>query len=380
MDRRSALKALGLLAGTAALEGCAARHVAQAATPAPAPVESPLLKLPKVNVQPDREIRTVVGLRPFRPSGFVVRAQKLDDKLVVHNYGHGGAGVTLSWGTGELACREVDATGEKNVAVLGCGAVGLATARLLQERGCAVSIYAKDLPPHTTSNIAGAQWFPVYVSQRGHQAPDFMPQLVEASHLANARYQVMVGQRYGIRWLPNYLMGQTPFTNGGLHSLDSPLRDVLPEMRDLTPAENPFPFPAVRQFQTMMIEPNTYLPAMMQDFRIAGGQIIVRGFTSIAELKDLPQRVVLNCTGLGAKALFGDDELTPVKGQLTILLPQPEIQYCTLADDLYMFPRNDGILLGGTHEEGVWSLEPDLQAKARIISGHARIFREMRSG
>ena len=113
-------------------------------------------------------------------------------------------GVTLSWGTGELACREVDATGEKNVAVLGCGAVGLATARLLQERGCAVSIYAKDLPPHTTSNVAGAQWFPVYVSQRGHQAPDFMPRLVEASRLANARYQVMVGPRYGIRWLPNY--------------------------------------------------------------------------------------------------------------------------------------------------------------------------------
>jgi D-amino-acid oxidase len=378
MDRRTALKALGLLAGTAALEACAARHVAQAATPAP--VESPLLKLPKVNVQPDREIRTVVGLRPFRPSGFMVRAQKLDDKLVVHNYGHGGAGVTLSWGTGELACREVDATGEKNVAVLGCGAVGLATARLLQERGCVVSIYAKDLPPHTTSNIAGAQWFPFYAFQRGHQAPDFMPRLVEASRLANARYQVMVGQHYGIRWLPNYAMRQTPIPNGGLLSLDSPLRDLMPEMRDLTPAENPFPFPAVRQFQTMMIEPNTYLPAMMEDFRIAGGQIFVRGFASPADLRDLPQRVVVNCTGLGAKALFGDDELTPVKGQLTVLLPQPEIQYCTLPEDLYMFPRNDGILLGGTHEEGVWSLEPDLQAKARIVSEHARIFREMKSG
>jgi len=207
-----------------------------------------------------------------------------------------------------------------------------------------------------------------------------MPRLVEASRLANARYQVMVGPRYGIRWLPNYLMGQTPITNGGLHSLDSPIRDLLPEMRDLTPGENPFPFPAVRQFQTMMIEPNTYLPAMMEDFRIAGGQIIVRGFTSMAELKDLPQRVVVNCTGLGAKALFGDDELTPVKGQLTILLPQPEIQYCTLPEDLYMFPRSDGILLGGTHEAGVWSLEPDLEAKARIISEHARIFREMRQG
>jgi glycine/D-amino acid oxidase-like deaminating enzyme len=377
MDRRSALKALGLLAGTAALEGCAARHIAQSVTAPPAAPQ--LLKLPKVNVQPDREIRTVVGLRPFRPSGFVVRAQKLDDKLVVHNYGHGGAGVTLSWGTGEFACREVDRTGEKDIAVLGCGAVGLATARLLQERGRTVTIYAKDLPPHTTSNIAGAQWFPVYVFQKGHQSPDFMPRLVEASRLANARYQIMVGPRYGIRWLPNYLMGETPISGGGMHSLDSPIRDLLPEMRDLLPAENPFPFPAVRQFQTMMIEPNTYLPAMMEDFRIAGGQIQVREFASIADLRELPHRVIVNCTGLGAKMLFGDDELTPVKGQLTILLPQSEVQYCTLPPDLYMFPRTDGILLGGTHEEGVWSLEPDLTAKARILSEHAQIFREMRS-
>ncbi len=377
MDRRSALKALGLLASAAALEGCGARHITQAATPQPP--QLPLLKLPKVNVQPDREIRTVVGLRPFRPSGFVVASQKLDDKLVVHNYGHDGAGVTLSWGTGELACREVDRTGEKNIAVLGCGAVGLATARLLQERGCTVTIYAKDLPPHTTSNIAGAQWFPFLVFHRGQEAPDFMPRLVEASHLANARYQIMVGPRYGIRW-PNYAMRQEAIS-GGLLSLDSPIRDLLPEMRDLSASENPFPFPFVRQFQTMMIEPNTYLPAVMEDFRIAGGQIEVREFRNLAELKELPQRVIVNCTGLGAKALFGDDELTPVKGQLTILLPQPEIQYCTLADnDLYMFPRGDGILLGGPHEDGVWSLEPNLEAKARVLAEHERIFREMRSG
>ena len=191
MDRRSALKALGILAGAAALEGCAAKHAVQAAIPPPP--GNALLKLPKVNVASDREIRTVVGLRPFRPSGFVVAAQKLDDKLVVHNYGHGGGGVTLSWGTAELACRMVDATGEKNVAVLGCGAVGLATARLLQDRGCAVTIYAKDLPPNTTSNIAGAQWMPVTVFKHGQQSPEFMASFVEASHIANRRFQIMVG-------------------------------------------------------------------------------------------------------------------------------------------------------------------------------------------
>jgi len=374
MDRRSALKSLGILAASATLESCAGKRVARA----PVPGSRPLLKLAKVNVAPDREIRTVVGLRPFRPSGFVVAAKKLDNKLVVHNYGHGGGGVTLSWGTAELACREVDASGEKNVAVLGCGAVGLATARLLQERGCNVTIYGKDLPPNTTSNIAGAQWSPAYVFHRDSVAPGFMPKFVEACHIANRRYQVMVGPRYGIRWLPNFWMGDAPIPSGGLLSPDGPLHDLYAEMRYLDRPENPFPFPAVLQFDTMIIEPNRYLPAVMDDFHLAGGRIVVQEFREIAALQALPERVIVNCTGLGAKALFGDDELTPIKGQLTVLLPQAEVDYCTIPPDLYMFPRSDGILLGGTHEEGVWSLEPNLEAKQRILEKHARIFQQMR--
>ena len=376
MDRRAALQALLVMAGAAAFEGCAAKHVSQSTT-ALAPNATPLLKLPKVKVSPDREIRTVVGLRPFRPSGFVVSTQKFDETIVVHNYGHGGGGVTLSWGTGELACREVDVTGEKSVAVLGCGAVGLATARLLQERGCSVTLYAKDLPPNTTSNIAGAQWSPVYVFDHDRVAPGFMPRFVEASHIANRRFQVMVGPRYGIRWLSNFLMSDEPIT-GGLRSPDGPLHDLFAEMRYLDKSENPFPFPFVWQFDTMMIEPNRYLPAVMDDFHLAGGRIVVREFQAVAELQAIPERVIVNCTGLGAKALFGDEELTPIKGQLTVLLPQAEIEYCTLSPDVYMFPRSDGILLGGTHERGVWSLEPHLEAKQRILAEHARIFQQMK--
>src|ERR1700688_4352231 len=121
--------------------------------------------LPRVRVSAEREIRTVVGLRPFRPSGFRVAKEMVGETAVVHNYGHGGGGITLSWGTAKLAV-DLGLPGHAGpVAVLGCGAVGLATARLLQEAGAAVTIYAKDLPPNTTSDIAGGQWFPAFVSQ-----------------------------------------------------------------------------------------------------------------------------------------------------------------------------------------------------------------------
>src|ERR1700752_5123503 len=83
-----------------------------------------------VKVARNRVIREVVGLRPYRPSGFVVDAQRFGNKLLVHNYGHGGGGVTLSWGTASLAVDELSGwTGALDgAAVVGCGAVGLATA------------------------------------------------------------------------------------------------------------------------------------------------------------------------------------------------------------------------------------------------------------
>ena len=40
-----------------------------------------------------------VGLRPFRKSGVRLERERLrDGRIVIHNYGHGGSGFTLSWG------------------------------------------------------------------------------------------------------------------------------------------------------------------------------------------------------------------------------------------------------------------------------------------
>jgi len=147
---------------------------------------------------------------------------------------------------------------------------------------------------------------------------------------------------------------------------------------DLARGEHPFGAAHVRRFVTMLIEPPVYLNAMLRDFLIAGGTLVVRAFDDLRAVAALAEPVVMNCTGLGAKALVGDDELTPIKGQLTILLPQPEVDYITLKDDLYMFPRRDGILLGGTHERGVWTLEPKLPAARHVLDGHAQFFARMK--
>jgi glycine/D-amino acid oxidase-like deaminating enzyme len=349
----------------------------QAQVPAALPPVRSDLRLRPVQVTPDRVIRTIVGLRPFRPSGFVVRAERADDKTIVHNYGHGGAGITLSWGTAHLAALEVQKTGQREVAVIGTGAVGLATARLLMERGFKVSVYTKDLPPNTTSNIAGGQWFPFTVYDVDCLTPEFEEQFATATEFSYKRYQTMVGDYYGVRWLPNFQMADTPLPTNGLLSRTGMLFPMLPEFTDLIPSRHPFPFRYARRFDTMFIQPPIYLDAMLREVRIAGVPVEVREFQAAKDLMALPEPVIVNCTGLGAKDLFGDEELTPIKGQLTILLPQEEVTYATMAPELYMFPRRDGIVLGGTHERGVWDLAPDPDEVTRIVTQHGDIFRRM---
>lgn len=368
-SRRDVLRATGFAALGAGLSACAERRAPSLLLP-----EGPR-RFGRVRVSEDRIIRTVVGLRPFRPAGFVVGAEKLGDKTVVHNYGHGGGGVTLSWGTSQLAVEEAWRTGEKRFAVLGCGAVGLATARLLLQRGAEVTIYAKDLPPNTTSNIAGAQWSPYTVVDDEQRTPAFGELLVRAARLSHRHFQQLPRVEYGIRWLENYVLADEPFASARERD---PIGDLYPERRDLKPSEHPFPSRYVRRFTTMLIEPPVYLTALVRDVRLAGARIIVRELGNREEVRGLPEPVVVNCTGLGARALFGDDGFLPIKGQLTVLLPQDEVDYIVLTEDLYMFPRRDGILLGGTHERGVETLDVNEEARQRIVAGHRRIFEGLR--
>jgi glycine/D-amino acid oxidase-like deaminating enzyme len=380
-SRRQFLVHAASMAAAGILAGCV-RH-------APQPLLHPLINpalpesacsLPPVHVAAEREIRTVVGLRPFRPSGFVVKPEKFGDTLVIHNYGHGGGGVTLSWGTARLAV-DLGAPGYTgSVAVLGSGAVGLATARLVQEAGLAVTIYTKALPPNTTSNIAGAQWFPVTVSDPDRRTPEFNRQFLAAAQYAYTRYQIMIGPHYGIRWMRNYYLSSEPWIETGYSGQESPLRAMMPEFRDLKPQEYPFSgYAHVRQFDTMIVEPPVYLPAMLDEVRRAGGVIRVQEIHDITALRQLPEKLVFNCTGLGARDLFHDEELQPIRGQLTFLLPQPEVQYATIFDGLYMFSRSDGIVLGGSHDLGNWSLDPDATQKASILANHQRFFSSFRS-
>ena len=357
-DRRRFVGTGLLTAAGLALPGCATTS----ARTAPAQAGC----LPPVIVSPERVIRTVAGLRPYRASGFVVRAEPLGDKKLVHNYGHGGAGITLSWGSSRLA-TELGLPGHQGpVAVIGAGAMGLTTARVVQEAGFAVTIYTKALTPHTTSNIAGGQISPFGHYRNDKVTSQWRAQFAAAMDYSWRRFQIMVGEDYGIRWLPTFEQSDDDGP--------PPANPYHPGATVLGPSEHPFPIEHVRRYNTMYVETGRFLRELTRDVQMAGGAIKVRDFAAPADLQSLPERLIFNCTGLGSSALFGDRELMPIRGQLAILLPQPEVRYALSLEAGYMFPRADGILLGGTFERGEWDPTPQADDIARIIDSHRQLF------
>ena len=377
LTRRAWLKHAAAIAAASAVGGCATRqgwHVDD--------YRRPLSTRPfsRPHIDMDAIIRTRVGLRPFRAAGFVVRGEKFGDKLIIHNYGHGGGGITLSWGSSALAVRELPDSADRRAAVLGCGVMGLSTARLLQARGWQVTIYAKDLPPNTTSNVAGGQWAPTSVFRAGSESPEFAVQFNEALRLSHLEFSKLVGRGVGVNWQENYHLSREPVRPEDNFYLRG-WPDLFPEIAVLAPHQHPFPAPYAMRHLTMLIEPAIYLSHLMQEFVDAGGKLVVQEMRELPELLALREPVIFNCTGLGSRELFRDEQLTPVRGQLVFMPADERVDYTTHGSGdglLYMFPRADGILLGGTFERGATHLEPDADTTARIVTEHARMFASMR--
>ena len=212
MQRREFLEAAGF-AAIGITSGCAARKSPiVSAPPPPAPASPtaatparlvPNLALPYISW--DRVIRTTIGLRPHRDSGFVLRPEKFDEKTVIHNYGFGGAGMSLAWGCGQMAAEMalehgMPADGLRRAAVLGCGSPGLTAARQLQRRGFEVIIYAASIPPDTTSNMSSAGFTPTAgLVEADRRTPDWDAQFRRAAELSYRQLQLLAGAPgYGV--------------------------------------------------------------------------------------------------------------------------------------------------------------------------------------
>ena len=378
--RRDVMRTGGGLISALALDGCVG-----------GPVQQQQASLPSVRASMDRLIKITVCTRPFRADGPRLDVEKIGDKVVIHNYGHGGSGWSLSWGSSTIATNKAMATGTRSIAVIGCGALGLTSATLLQRAGYPVTIYAKDRPPQVRSSFATGLWTPdSRICLEEKATPEFRQLWQTMRDTSFAAYQNYLGlPGEPVEWIDFYRLSggpdrPPPIPPTGNDIKFAELQGDLPDIReyradDLTGVANPFPRYKTRRSANMMFNLIEYQHLLYTDFLAAGGHIETREFHSPADFSRLPQKVLVNCTGYGARALFNDDSVIPVRGQLARLIPQAEINYGLYYNHVSFVPRRDGLVIQSTgSDEGVGygdtSTEPNRAEAADAVATIASIF------
>jgi D-amino-acid oxidase len=354
MDRRSFLRTSTALAGLG-LSACVRKvPVITAATPSPLPFYDALSPIPPIRAHIDRIFRITVCLRPFRAAGPRMDTEKMGDKLIVHNYGHGGSGWSLSWGAADVAVRKVAEAGAKEVAVIGCGALGLTAAITAQRMGLRVTIYAKERPPFVRSSRATGSWTPdSRVALVSGAAPAFPAQWESMARTSFAMYQSYLGMPGNpIEWTDRYTLSDDlpdeQQGNGERHEFAAyrgRITDLTPRGQEIPAGMHPFPVKRVRRNTSLTFNIADYSRQLMNDFFVAGGTIETREFHAPQDMATLPQPVIVNCTGYGARQLWSDESIIPVRGQIAWLIPQEGVNYGITYGNLNVLGRRDGIVV-----------------------------------
>ncbi|MDN0198647.1 FAD-dependent oxidoreductase [Streptomyces sp. S.PNR 29] len=241
-----------------------------------------------------------------------------------------------------------------DVVVVGGGIVGLTTAVVLAERGRRVRVWTREPVEGTTSAVAGALWWPYHVEPVASARGWALRSLDVYEELA-ARPEAT-----GVRMVEGVL-GETALDEVGAWASAR-----LPGLRAATPEEYGG---AGLWARLPLIDMATHLPWLRERLLNAGGVVETRAVSPGFAEADAP--VVVNCTGLAARELVPDPAVRPVRGQL-VLVENPGIRTWLVStapsgEMAYFFPQPGRLVLGGTSEEDVWSLEPDPAAAEAIV-------------
>jgi glycine/D-amino acid oxidase-like deaminating enzyme len=333
------------------------------------PPSTPNLPTPDFTFDPNAPGACVTGVRPYRNGSYRLDAETIGNKFFVHNYGHGGAGITLSWGCAarvrDIVKAHLVGSPATRAAVLGAGVMGLTAATRLLDLGLQVTIYTDRKTADTTSDKAGGQWAVSLVAYEGKQA-----ELTDIIKTAYATFKAG-GAAFGVYQRPNYSASKS-------HNLEIVLQlapGLIPPRQSL--ARLPFEHHTNSGYvyQTLLVEPPVFLAKLESDLRARGANIVLRQpFASRADiLSALQETIVINCTGLGSKTLFNDPAMDPIQGKLALLPRQPALQYL-YGQDGYLFPRGDHVVIGGTYVHGVDDETPDPAKCRELVAYMAGLF------
>lgn len=315
-------------------------------------VEHVYLKTP--DLTREKIIGTNVGIRPCRKSGVRLEAERFNDKLIVHNYGYGGSGLTLCFGGAKevLDILNCEKPSSNIVAILGAGIVGLATAYDLLEQGYEVHIYSEEWTPHLTSNVAAGIWSP-------HTYPREVPEEKQKLH---QRLLDIAEQRFlksscdspefeGVTFMYSYNF---------LAQNSKPSVIAKHEGEEVIVHFDNGVIKKGRKDYQLAIEGRLFIEDLFSKVKAKGAVLKQHHFENLEDILKLEESTIINCTSLGSMKLFNDQEFIPQRGQIIYFQPQEGIDYAlfqnvtgTSNSPIYfisIYPWSDRIIVGGVYE------------------------------
>ena len=347
--------------GAGAVLGLAAPAIIGSRTASAAPLRhGEILTIPNLRLNPG-QYRLAAGLRPTRKTGIRLGLDTTvgrdQGKSIIHNYGHGGAGITLSLACSARVTKAVsDLVGRgalPRVAVIGSGVAGLTVARDLVAKWprLALRILTKDQSlEDSTSWIAGGQFSPSGIIQGYQNNPQALRDLVQEAFDRIKGFSAATRRAYGIRERFNYSLADVGELRFAARTLGEPNVGNLP-------------FDGLKshdqghEYKTWLIEPQIFLHQLLREVQAKGARVRWgHPVTSTADLLQLPESVIINCSGLGSYDLVSDHDLTAVEGQLVLIdNPQGRLKYFVSGgcngETSYLFCRSADIVIGGSTDD-----------------------------
>ncbi len=334
--------------------------------------EFPTICLTPPTITSNNVYELVTCIRPKHKNGFQVYGEIKNGKLIMHNYGHGGAGWTQLFGSVQKMVQEFEKKliehpefKGKSICIIGAGCMGLYSAILLTQKGYKVKIVAHDFYNLTSHKAAGI-FFPssLYSTAQNKEVENQVNEatLQEYCAIINGTHQLFTSEV--ARFLPVYVDLETDYS--GL--------DFWREPEFVTIDFGTGKKYSMKEYITIYINA---VAIMQQLHRHVQALNIPTQQEYIASFDQIPDHIIINCSGLGAQQLNNDAELYPVQGHLITLKNQPNVEalnyilHTKVIQDgkeewVYFVPKGEG-LLGVTFLVGEASLDSNKQEFDRIL-------------
>ena len=253
----------------------------------------------------------------------------------------------------------------QQIVVVGAGVSGLTSAICLAEAGWQVRVWSAALPHETTSAVAGAVWTPPRPAERAAET------LGWTEHSLRVFRELANDPSSGVLMAPALAVGELTATEAM-----SSAAKLIPDLRPADPADIPDGF-GVGFCATMpMIDMPGYLDYLTTRLATAGCEIEIHPVRSLAEAADAAP-IVVNCAGLAAGALVGDDLVRPLFGQHVVVtnpgLQQLFLEINTDSEWICYFPHPQRVVCGGISIPDRWDTTPDPEVSDRIMQRCRRI-------